>query len=267
MGKPLQFLLLLNLAWLPQASAYIQNGFANGNQFGPTQPYEQNIPPEEETPEVTNPTPPEVTTPIITPPIPRPYEARPKPVKPKYEFLVKATTRALGINYAESQPATQLTSCGVLRFGVDNKCNPVNVAKDFVNPLLEQIPKCVNKALKLDGKAPAANIFVEHMGTYQDRNVADSKELSLHATGRAIDIAKFIITTVTGERIIHSMTIASKDHPFYNNFNACWKTYQGKSASCHPKGGGMIDWHDEDHHDHVHLSLPFCPKHSGVAGY
>jgi hypothetical protein len=286
-------LTFISLIWLGHAHAYIQNGFtskplykAPSTTVNPPTIQTSSVPeslwatPQPEvitapSAPVTEPPPDEVTSstpaqpaPIVAP-IPRPQVERPPtPIaKPNSEFRAEATTRALGVLYKGSQPATQLTSCGALKFGFNGKCEPIDVAKDFAPVLLEQIPKCVNQALRLDHEAPAASIFIEHMGTYQNRKVAGSSRVSMHATGRAIDVSKIIIKTTSGKTITHKMTIGSRREAFYGNFNKCWTTYQGTKAQCHPRGGGMIDCKDSDHHDHVHLSLPFCPRKSGISGY
>jgi hypothetical protein len=285
--------LIISLVWLSHAHAYIQNGFTSKPQYkAPSAPV---APPTIQTSSVpetlwakpqpeaiadvpapsTEATPDEVTssTPAdsapVAVPIPRPRSERPATpaATPASAFRAEATTKALGVIYRGSQPATQLTSCGALKFGVNGRCEPINVAKDFAPVLLEQIPKCVNQALRLDHEAPAASIFIEHMGTYQNRNVSGSSRASMHSTGRAIDVSKIIIKTTSGKTITHKMTIGSRREAFYSNFNKCWTTYQGTKAQCHPKGGGMIDCRDPDHHDHVHLSLPFCPRKSGISAY
>jgi hypothetical protein len=104
--------------------------------------------------------------------------------------------------------------------------------------------------------------------------------ISYHATGRAIDITTLDVTLADGTK--KNLPLSCTDMSgnlregfeprcvrygplgaFYDNFSACWNE---KVSTVSPCAKGALTCSDNKQHiNHVHLSLPICPKVRGIA--
>lgn len=103
--------------------------------------------------------------------------------------------------------------------------------------------------------------------------------ISYHATGRAIDADSITITSSdntvttyplacvdasgkTNEGFDKSCNRSGKNGKFYDAFNLCLNQNIKKHANC---ADPVMDCTDAQHKDHVHISLPLCPRPRGIA--
>ncbi|MBY0316757.1 MAG: extensin family protein [Bdellovibrionales bacterium] len=169
---------------------------------------------------------------------------------------------------AGGDSAVQVSGCGGnVTFGASSsRCGPLIFSSRFNSFLMENMPRCVNEALRSEGLPAASHIHVQNMGSYSYRAARGSSQLSMHATGRSLDISAFNLTLSNGQRVNVPMTIASGNRRFYNAFVQCWRTtIRGTQPGCrNSRVAGAIDCRQRLHHDHVHISLPFCPRKPGI---
>lgn len=160
-----------------------------------------------------------------------------------------------------------LEACGLVQIGAP--CDAVKVSEPFAEYFMEHFPDCVKDALKAQGiRSNPEKIIVKHMGTYNNRAVRGGSNRSMHSTGRSIDISRLEIRLANGQSYNINMTIGSKNKPFYKEFVQCWRKKTAARPSCPQTGArGVLDCNSNRlHHDHVHLSMPFCPRQRGIAG-
>lgn len=144
----------------------------------------------------------------------------------------------------------------------------------LVKEMDKNFGKCVQEAANAAGlRGTVTDINVAHMGGHNDRRINNgsrrrNRSWSLHSSGRALDIGR-IDFTVGGKTLRVPMTIGSsrgrngsEESRFYKGFVACWK--KNVVNRCGSKT--VLDCnHNRLHHDHVHISVPFCPRKPGIA--
>jgi hypothetical protein len=157
-----------------------------------------------------------------------------------------------------------MKSCGLVEIGIP--CRAVKVSDKFADFMSKNIPYCTAKALQAQGLGSNfSKIKIRHMGTYANRDARGKRSISMHATGRAIDLSQMDITLANGRQFKIDMTIGSRNKPFYNAFISCWRAQNAARPGCRRSGlNGAIDCKNPLHHNHVHLSMPFCPKQPGI---
>lgn len=222
--------------------------------------------PQLKTPPLQRPTPPRVTR-------PQPMQRPPQASAGRYVGLA-----ALPIvkNLIGRDSAIQIRGCGGTNTNVTfgsganpRSCvnNELVMSSRFYPFVMTHLPRCVNEALRAVGKPTASNIHIQNMGTLSMRRARGGSEWSMHSTGRALDISGFNMTLANGQSMYIPMTVASRNHPFYNQFVNCWRrVVRAAQPACPRSSSGALDCRAPNHHDHVHLSLPFCPGLSGVSG-
>lgn len=148
----------------------------------------------------------------------------------------------------------------------------VTLSVEFVKKMNEILPNCVAKAANAAGySGTVSHIKIENMGGYNNRRMRNGRKMSMHSTGRALDISGFEVT-IGGQKLDVPMTAASyrgggKKKAFYTTFAKCWS--EGVKNRCGNEG--VIDCHSGSrslnrlHHDHLHVLLPFCPRKAGIA--
>ena len=195
-------------------------------------------------------------------PVPRP-SVRQSPGRYVGQQAVSVYRRLAG-----GDSAVQVSGCGGnVTFGASShRCGPLIFSSRFQSFLMDNLPRCVNEALRSEGLPTASHIHVQNMGSYSYRAARGSSQLSMHATGRSLDISAFNLTLSNGQRVNVPMTIASGNRRFYNAFVQCWRTtIRGTQPGCrNSRVAGAIDCRQRLHHDHVHISLPFCPRKPGI---
>lgn len=166
-----------------------------------------------------------------------------------------------------------MNSCGVLQIGSSRECDEVKTTRKFAKFMAEHIPDCVSAALRATGRTGNyKRIKVDHMGTYAHRRVNHRRngKWSMHATGRSIDLSGFQILLTNDQVLDIDMTRNGRRRApaFYDTFVACWREANKKRDDCSSmtRNAGALDCtYNRLHHDHVHLSMPFCPRQRGIS--
>lgn len=188
------------------------------------------------------------------------------------------TVRSKGTKAGNGEKLVSLSSCGSIRLISGDKtkknegtCDPLVTSESFSKVLMTQMPLCIAEGVKSAGiKTPIKKTNVYNAGSLRTENPGRSR-LSLHFAARAIDIWDIDVQFTDGTWLKTPMRVESKNKPFYKSFNACWaRLTVAAMKKIDPKCdglSGMIDCRDANHRDHVHLSLPYCPKKSGWRSY
>lgn len=146
-------------------------------------------------------------------------------------------------------------------------------SETFLRFAEQNMPNCIREAARAQGFAgELTDIKVGHLGSYSHRRARGLPYWSMHATGRSLDLSSLSITMSNGQRHHIPMTLGgasrSATSKFYNTFNRCWQKANAARQGCGGRSAhGMLDCrYNADHHTHVHLSLPFCPRVRGIVG-
>lgn len=130
------------------------------------------------------------------------------------------------------------------------------VDKQFYDFFNNHFAKCAQESAQVEG---VAQISIIHDGITGDSNHTNK---SMHATQRAIDLKSIAIKDSSGNE--KKFTAESQDG-FFTALRSCWHNAMvAEMSNCpgsQPKGS--IGNEDENHHHHVHLSLPYCPQIAG----
>lgn len=138
----------------------------------------------------------------------------------------------------------------------------------FEEQLNKEFFRCVEEAAFAADLSQPREVFVHHLGSYNDRTARGSSSLSMHAYARALDIAMFNLYDREGKITRISTNVRDYQGPtkiFYDHFRQCWREKMPSSCtSSHaeykgsigipgsPLGGNSL------HNDHIHLSLALC---------
>ncbi len=193
------------------------------------------------------------------------------PAESDYDFVPLSSGRRL----TGGGKAGYLKACGRVQFG--SPCFPKDnahmVTEEFSDFMMQQMPKCVSEGLKAQGHSANFKKLVIIGDTYANREIRGGSRMSMHSTGRGIDLWDLNIVLENGQKYDVNMTRASfkssKYSKFYKTFVACWQN--ANKSRCSGKSGltrrsGALDCtFNSAHHNHVHLSMPFCPRKSGIA--
>lgn len=154
--------------------------------------------------------------------------------------------------------------------GSDTRCGHDFLLPGYVQFLDANFSRCVTRAAATANWPTPVRIYVRHLGTYEDRGVITKElsaqvALSLHAYGRAIDIAGINMYDTQGRVTKFSSHIndyKGSNALFYDEFRQCWKDSMpstcGKWAETtigHVKskmGGNAV------HFNHIHTAYPPC---------
>ncbi len=189
------------------------------------------------------------------------------------------TTRRTGSRAAGGEILTRLESCGSLRMILGKKsrraagrstCAPLTIAESFVPTLMSQLPTCIREGATAKGinkQIKSSDIY--NAGAYGQRS---GETYSMHEAGRGFDIYQIDVTFADGTKLYSPMTISKKNDDFYKGFNKCWErltsAVMSRMSSRCRNYVGLLDCNDNRaHHDHVHVSLPYCPKKAGFRTY
>jgi hypothetical protein len=153
-------------------------------------------------------------------------------------------------------------------YNSDSRCGRAFLHSKFSDNLNEQFYKCVFEAADLAGYPKTEKVFINHLGTYNDRNARNSTRKSNHAFARAMDIKNFNLVDDRGQVSRVSTLLRNytgRQAVFYDEFRDCWKRsmpsscragnteYNGSIGHRSSKLGG-----NTLHNDHIHLSFPQC---------
>ena len=199
------------------------------------------------------------------------------PAEPTRDYSVRSAGRRAYLQEALSD----VRSCNSLVFieGLktsrnQNDCDTLTTAQSFVATLMRQLPLCVAEGVRASGVTkPIKQTKIYNAGSLRT-TPRPSGNLSLHYAARALDIWQIDVVFEDNTTLNTPMTVDSKNRPFYKKFNDCWeretvaalRRQYPNNRSCHSYDG-LIDCSQRDHRDHVHVSLPYCPKKSGYNSY
>jgi hypothetical protein len=153
-------------------------------------------------------------------------------------------------------------------------CDTLTTAKSFVPTLMRQLPLCIAEGVRASGVSkPIKQTKIYNAGSLRTGR-DKSGDLSLHYAARALDIWQIDVIFEDNTALNTPMTVASKKNPFYKKFNDCWeretvsalRRQYPNNRRCH-NYDGLIDCSRRDHRDHVHVSMPYCPKKRGYNSY
>lgn len=153
-------------------------------------------------------------------------------------------------------------------YNSDSRCGRAFFHPKFTEGLNRSFFKCVFTSAETAGYPRPEKVFINHLGSYNDRNARNSNSLSNHAFARALDIKNFIM--VDRNNRVHKVSTLLRDYKgrqasFYDSFRQCWKDslpsrcrpgqreYKGSVGHRASKLGG-----NTLHNDHIHLSFPTC---------
>lgn len=199
---------------------------------------------------------------------PLPDQPTPAP-DPKVIFHTNGNYYTLARNKAlrwEGCHSTALVKGG---YYSDSSCGRAFLYDKFVTHLNRHFFTCVERASQTANLSQPKRVFINHMGSYNDRTARGSSRLSMHAYARALDIQNINLIDSRGNvyRIsTHINNFKGATAKFYDSFRSCWmktmpsncrpgKTeYQGSIG--HTKS--TVSGKNSRHNDHIHLSYPPC---------
>lgn len=153
-------------------------------------------------------------------------------------------------------------------YNSNSQCGRAFFHRLFANNLNEVFFICISDAARVAGYPQPSRIFINHLGSYNDRTARNSTRLSNHAYARALDIANFNLVDSDGQnhRIsTHLSQYSGRQAQFYDEFRDCWQEslpsnctsgkteYKGSIGHRSSRLGG-----NSLHNDHIHLSYPLC---------
>lgn len=139
---------------------------------------------------------------------------------------------------------------------------------DFLAFLQRNLIGCVNQGLQRIGVRATSSLSLIHRGVMADSNHGRD---SLHAVGRAIDIARITAfpsgsAPVTMDYLKAVRSANSRERKFYVGLRQCIGAKNAQRGCPRRRSGmpvGSIAWEDRNHRRHIHLSMPFCPNTRG----
>lgn len=197
--------------------------------------------------------------------------------EPTRDYTVRSAGRRAHLREALSE----VRSCNSLVFiegtktsGNRNDCDTLTTAQSFVSTLMRQLPLCVAEGVRASGVTKPIKQTKVYNAASVRTGTDDDGNMSLHFAGRALDIWQIDVIFQDNTTLNTPMTVASKNLPFYKKFNDCWeretvaalRRQYPNNRRCHSYDG-LIDCSRRDHRDHVHVSLPYCPKKTGYNSY
>ncbi len=191
--------------------------------------------------------------------------------KADYDFVPLKSGKSL----TGGGKAGYLNACGRVQFG--SPCYPQDkahmVTEEFSDYMMKQMPKCVSESLKAQGRNANFKKLTIIGDTYANREIRGGGRMSMHSTGRGIDLVDLNIVLNNGEKYNVDMTRSSfksgKYSKFYKTFVTCWqnanKSRCAGQSGLTPRSGALDSTYNSLHYAHVHLSMPFCPRKPGIA--
>lgn len=202
-----------------------------------------------------------------------PDEVAPAPTpKPVVQMKNFSFGRRASLPYG---PAVVWNGCSKTSRVTGGKGTNTGCDEDYMHPKMaahmeKYFYKCVVAAAEDAGIKRPERVHLNQAGCFQNRNVAGSGTLSLHALARAIDINQFNLISADGTttRIsANKRNFSGKTKTFYNSFRSCWR--QNLPSRCHGSytreregsiglPGAAMSPTNWDHADHMHVTFPPC---------
>jgi len=183
-------------------------------------------------------------------------------------FFIERKTFTLANGKAKRWNGCEKGYKSVGGYNSDKSCGRAYLHDKFTKNLNQQFYKCVFNAADRAGYAKTQKVFINHLGSYNDRTARNSTRKSNHAYARALDIKNFNLVDSRGKVSRVSTLLRNykgKQAKFYDGFRQCWKDsmpsscrrgnseYKGSIGHKSSKLGG-----NTLHNDHIHLSFPLC---------
>lgn len=152
--------------------------------------------------------------------------------------------------------------------GTNSGCDEDYMHPKMADHMEKYFFKCAVDSADRAGIARPARIHLNHAGCYQNRNVAGSGHLSLHALARAIDIYNINLYDSQGKLTRISANVSQyrgTNKKFYDAFRRCWqRNLPSRCKSGGRESSGSIGIPGSEmggnsaHADHLHLTFPPC---------
>lgn len=200
---------------------------------------------------------------------PQPPAEEPLPDKPfENSFFFEQQSFNLAHNSALRWDGCEANYQSNGGYNSDTRCGRAFIEQLFAYNLNEVFFACVHQSALAAGYPKPRRVFINHLGSYNDRRARNSTRLSNHAYARALDIKHFILIDDSGKR--HRVSTLLRDYVgqqarFYDAFRDCWR--ESLPTSCRPGSSeylGSIGHGSSKlggnslHNDHIHLSFPLC---------
>lgn len=175
---------------------------------------------------------------------------------------VPVTTNDRSAGSIRGEPQIYFNACDpaggmTARYFENRRCTRSRkISRPFHHFLRRNMKSCVQQSTKKD----VHHVNLIHVGIAGDKNHTSR---SLHSVNRAIDIKTFEITYKDGstEKIHSNQQLVRQD--FFQKFAMCWSSaiVSQNSSPCPgsiPKG--YVGRESPKHRQHIHISLPYCPR-------
>lgn len=183
-------------------------------------------------------------------------------------FAVDAGTTQLAHDVAKTWQGCASSALVKGGYQSDSKCGRAYLQPKFDSQLEKKFFLCAERGASKAGLARPNHVYVNHDGSYNDRDARNTTRLSMHAYARALDIAAFLL--YDGADKVSRISTNVRNYKgvtksFYDEFRQCWK--EAMPASCSP---GKTEWKgsigipssalggNSLHNDHIHLSYALC---------
>lgn len=160
--------------------------------------------------------------------------------------------------------------------GSPNNCyNVIVISDEFSRYLSSHGYQCAQQAAQKAFGQQAGKVLFHSSGAGQvrrDRYVSGSSRKSMHATGRALDlfaVSLFFNNGVSRKVVLHknqtdgSSVEEKQNHSFYWSYVNCWRDRIKTHSPCNCSqslSGALTYLQNSAHHNHVHMSVPFCER-------
>lgn len=183
-------------------------------------------------------------------------------------FYIEAQTFTLARGPSKRWDGCKSNYRSVGGYNSDTRCGKAFIEEKFSKNLNRIFYKCVFDAAKTAKYPAPQKVFINHLGSYNDRTARNSTRLSNHAYARALDIKNFNLVDAQGKNYIVSTLLrdyVGQQAVFYDTFRQCWK--DSMPSTCRPGNtefNGSIGHKSSKlggntlHNDHIHLSFPLC---------
>ena len=169
-------------------------------------------------------------------PKPRPIKTAEPPANQDYKFV------SHGRKLAGGDKGGYLDACGPIQIGVPCKSrhSQAQISEKFAAFVMKTLPVCIAAGLEDQGLGSYKKVVVKGI-TFQNRNVAGSRKLSLHATGRSLDLTRLEITLANGHAFNLNLTKAAHQaastSKFYRTLVSCWRSKNESRPDCKENSG------------------------------
>lgn len=190
------------------------------------------------------------------------------PVEPTAYFAINRSPVKLAHDNAYTWLGCDKSALVAGGYNSNTTCGRAYFQPSYEKQINKHFFLCAERAAEKADLAQPVKLFINHMGSYNDRNARGSSRLSMHAYARALDIANFNLVDTVGKTTrvsTHVRNYTGATKKFYDEFRQCWKEQMPASCTTNqseykgsigiptsPLGGNSL------HNDHIHLSYALC---------